>query len=86
MPEAQSSSPEDTKQVDIPGEKKWYRVAFWGDVVVQAESEREAEDRALEKIQTGVVFTLKRVDGDMTHLLSMHPGAGPVRSQGGRDA
>ncbi len=29
--------------------------------------------------ETGVVFTVKRVDGDMTHLLSMHPGAGPVR-------
>lgn len=31
--------------------------------------------------ETGVVFTVKRVDGEMTHLLSMHPGAGPNRGR-----
>ena len=51
MSQPVASSSEDSKKAEAKPEKKWYRVEFWGDVVVQAESEDEAVDYALEKIQ-----------------------------------
>ncbi len=48
---SEPNTTEDSKQAEVLPEKKWYRVEFWGDVVVQAESEDEAVDHALAKVQ-----------------------------------